>query len=85
MPVTSAQVVKAWARAFRCNLFMNREEALGLTGGHEALHDAQASSGRLMRVLRAIVDRLTDPGPAADFRHRDPIGALLRDERLLGV
>jgi hypothetical protein len=38
-----------------CHLVMNREKALGLAGGLEALHDALASSGRLMAVLRTIV------------------------------
>ncbi len=34
---------------------MNREKALHLSGGLETLHDALPSSGRLMAVLRAIV------------------------------
>lgn len=44
-----------------CYLIMNREEALGLTGRFEALHDALASSGRLMAVLGAIVQALMLP------------------------
>src|SRR3712207_859257 len=38
-----------------CNLIVNRKEALGLSGRFEALHDALASSGRLMAVLGSIV------------------------------
>jgi hypothetical protein len=38
-----------------CNLIVSREEALRLPGRLEALHDALASAGWLMRVLRAIV------------------------------
>jgi hypothetical protein len=34
------------------NLIVGREEALGLSGGLEPLHDAFASSGWLMRILR---------------------------------
>ena len=38
-----------------CHLIVNLEKTLGLTGRFEALHDALASSGRLMTVLRAVV------------------------------
>ena len=38
-----------------CNLVVNREKALCLPGGLEALHDALASSDGLMAVLSAIV------------------------------
>ena len=38
-----------------CNLIVNRQKTLGLTGRFEALHDALASSCRLMTVLRSVV------------------------------
>jgi hypothetical protein len=37
---------------------MRREEPLGLAGGFEPLHLSLASSGRLVRVLRSVVEML---------------------------
>jgi hypothetical protein len=41
-----------------CNLVMNGEEALGLPGRLEALHDALSSPRWLVRILRPIVEPL---------------------------
>jgi hypothetical protein len=43
-----------------CDLVMNREEALSLPGWLEALHDALATAGRLVRVLQAFMLSLLD-------------------------
>jgi hypothetical protein len=40
------------------DLVMRREEPLGLAGGFEPLHLSLASSGRLVRVLRSVVQML---------------------------
>jgi hypothetical protein len=41
-----------------CDLVMNREEALSLPGWLEALHDALATAGRLVRVLCPVVQAI---------------------------
>ena len=64
------------------NLVMNREKTLSLPSGLEALHDPLASSGRLMTILRAIVQALMLPMLHAG--HHNPLcggiaGQLVRD------
>jgi hypothetical protein len=56
------------------DLIMNREEALGLTGRPEALHNALASSGGLMAVLGSIVQ--APMLPMLDTRHDLSLGRL---------
>ena len=61
---------------------MNREKTLSLPSGLEALHDPLAASGRLMRILCAIVQALMLPMLHA--RHHNPLcsgvaGQLVRD------
>ena len=41
-----------------CDFIVNREKSLHLPGGFEALHDPFASSCRLVRVLRPIIQPL---------------------------
>jgi hypothetical protein len=48
-----------------CDRVVGREKTLRLPGRFEALHDTLASSGRLMRILRAVSNPY-----AADARHR---------------
>jgi len=55
-----------------CNLIVNREEALRLSGRFEALHDALSPSGGLVAVLGAVIQALVLPMLHA--RHHRPLG-----------
>src|ERR1019366_10544631 len=45
-----------WAKKEIVELAMGRKKALSVSRGFEALHDPLASSGRLVRILRPIVE-----------------------------
>ena len=68
------------------NLVVGGEEPLRLSGRLEALHEPLPSSGRLMAVLRAVVETLVLA--VLDARHHGPVTYLCRFRcsfRLLGV